>query len=69
MQKKHIRQRLQGADWAFYKDKLTMVCCSKNVNGHVKGLYKDPRTGFYYSHWLSDKEIEKMSKKLVDNNN
>jgi hypothetical protein len=60
-----IRERLQGKDWKSYKDKLVMICCSKNVNGHVKGIYKDPKTGFNYSHWLSDEEIENLEKSLV----
>lgn len=65
--KKKIRERLQGKDWKFYKNKLIMVCCSKNINGHVKGIYKDLHTGFYYSHWLNDKEIEKIGEKLLTN--
>lgn len=66
--KKRIRERLQGKDWEFYKDKLVMVCYSKNANGHIKGIYEDLQTGFYYSHWLNDKEIEKINKKLLTNN-
>ena len=60
-----IRQRLQGKDWEFYKDKLTMICCFKNINGNVKGIYKDPKTGFKYSHWLSDNEIKELCKELI----
>ena len=63
-----VRQRLQGKDWEFYKDKLVMICCSKNINGHVRGIYIDPKTGFKYLHWLSDNEIKELCKDLIVKN-
>ena len=63
---KKVHDRLQGETWHTMKDKLIPISYSKSLNGHVRGIYKDPRTGFIYSHWLNDEEIEELKKNLVE---
>lgn len=66
---KHEAIRLQGTAWHNKKSELTNLFYSKNVNGHIKGFYKDS-SGVRYTHWLNDEElVELFSGVITDKNN
>ena len=55
--------RLQGAEWHNKKDNLILFSYKKNKYGCIKGFYKEKdRDGYWYTHWMNDKEIDKFRK-------